>query len=398
VKRKKLNVFSLSFLDIITCGLGAIILLFVLINAKSAAHQDTVTSDFRAEASRMERLVLDGKKHLIEARNSLETTETDLVKLQGLSRRIIAILKKHKVELADQDKETLAARAHVNKLKADLKSLEEDVKRLRAGAKASEDLGSKLRPFPGKGDRQYLTDLKMGGKRIFILVDASASMLDETIVGIIRRRNQGLKTKLAAPKWKQAVATLDWLTTQLPPTSKFQVYTFNETAAPLIPGTQETWLNAGDVNRLNQTVEHMRKLVPQKGTSLMNAFKALKEMKPAPDNIFLLADSLPTMGAKKPWGKRVSGRKRLSYFNDAVDALPPRIPVNIILYPMRAIRPLPFHFGNWPKIPGDHFFVPQRIGPRRNSEVGMGNSECGMGNGECGMWNVVQRTKNRRRK
>ena len=52
MKRKKLNVFSLSFLDIITCGLGAIILLFVLINAKSAAHQDTVTSDFRAEASR----------------------------------------------------------------------------------------------------------------------------------------------------------------------------------------------------------------------------------------------------------------------------------------------------------------------------------------------------------
>jgi len=344
VKRKKLNVFSLSFLDIITCGLGAIILLFVLINAKSAAHQDTVTSDFRAEASRMERLVLDGKKHLIEARNSLENTESDLVKIQGLSRRIIAILKNHKVELADKDKETLAAKAHVNKLKADLKSLEEDVKRLRAGAKASEDLGSKLRPFPGKGDRQYLTDLKMGGKRIFILVDASASMLDETIVGIIRRRNQGLKTKLAAPKWKQA-------------------YTFNETAGPLIPGTQETWLNAGDVNRLNQTVEHMRKLVPQKGTSLMNAFKALKEMKPAPDNIFLLVDSLPTMGAKKPWGKRVSGKKRLSYFNDAIDALPPRIPVNIILYPMEGDPAAAVSFWKLAKKSRGSFFCPSKDWP-----------------------------------
>ncbi|MBW2706279.1 MAG: VWA domain-containing protein [Deltaproteobacteria bacterium] len=363
MKRKKLNVFSLSFLDIITCGLGAIILLFVLINAKSAAHQDTVTSDFRAEASRMERLVLDGKKHLIEARNSLENTETDLVKIQGLSRRIIAILKNHKVELADQDKETLAAKAHVNKLKADLKSLEEDVKRLRAGAKASEDLGSKLRPFPGKGDRQYLTDLKMGGKRIFILVDASASMLDETIVGIIRKRNQGLKAKLTAPKWKQAVATLDWLTTQLPPTSKFQVYAFNETAGPLIPGTQETWLNAGDVNRLNQTVEHMRKLVPQKGTSLMNAFKALKEMKPAPDNIFLLADGLPTMGAKKPWGKRVSGKKRLSYFNDAVDALPPRIPVNIILYPMEGDPAAAVSFWKLAKNSRGSFFCPSKDWP-----------------------------------
>ncbi|MBW2583952.1 MAG: VWA domain-containing protein [Deltaproteobacteria bacterium] len=334
MKRKNLNVFSLSFLDIITCGLGAIILLFVLINAKSAAHQDALTSDYRAEVDRMERLVLEGKKHLIEARNSLEKTEPELVKMQGLSRRIIEILKKHKVELSDSNKNTLAAKAHVNQLKADLKSLEEDVKRLRAGAKASQELGSRLRPFPGQGDRQYLTDLKMGGQRIFILVDSSASMLDETIVGIIRRRNLRRKEKLKSPKWKQAVATIDWLTAQLPPASKFQVYTFNETAGPLIAGTDRNWLNAGDVAKLNQTVEQMHQLVPQKGTSLMNAFKAIKEMKPAPDNIFLLTDSLPTMGAKKPWGKRVSGKKRLSYFNDAVDSLPSRIPVNIILYPM----------------------------------------------------------------
>ena len=95
-----------------------------------------------------------------------------------------------KVELADSDKDTLAAKAHVNKLKADLKSLEEDVKRLRAGAKAQDEFGSRLRSFPGQGDRHYLTDLKMGGQRIFILVDSSASMLDghalATRVGEIR--------------------------------------------------------------------------------------------------------------------------------------------------------------------------------------------------------------------
>lgn len=363
MKRKKITVFSLSFLDIITCGLGAIILLFVLINAKSAAHQDSITSDYRAEVSRLELLVLDGKKNLIEARNSLEKTETDLVTIQGLSRRILTLLETHRVELADRDKETLAAKAHVNKLKADLKSLEEEVKRLRAGAKASDELGTKLRPFPGRGDRQYLTDLKMGGRRIFILVDASASMLDETIVGIVRRRNQGLKEKLQAPKWKQAVATIDWLTTQLPPTSKFQVYTFNETAAPLMPGTKGTWLNAGDVTQLNQAVEHMHKLAPQRGTSLINAFKALKEMNPAPDNIFLLTDSLPTMGTEKPWRKRVSGKKRLGYFNDAVKALPPKVPVNIILYPMEGDPAAAVSFWKLAKDSRGSFFCPSKDWP-----------------------------------
>lgn len=363
MKRKKLNVFSLSFLDIITCGLGAIILLFVLVNAKSAAQRDTVTSDLRAEVTRIETQVLEGKKQLIQVRNVLEKTRAELVKTQGLSDRVIEIIKDSNVELATSDKDTLASKSHVNKLKADLKSLEEDVKRLRAGAKAQDELGAKLRPFPGEGDRQYLTDLKVGGRRIFILVDASASMLDETIVGVIRRRNQRPKEKTKAPKWQQAVKTIDWLTAQLPPTSKFQVYTFNESAAPLIAGTQGTWLNAGEVDKLNQTVARMRQLAPEKGTSLLNAFNAIGEMKPAPDNIFLLSDSLPTMGAKKPWGKRVSGKKRLSLFNDAVRRLPSRTPVNIILYPMEGDPFAASAFWKLAKNTRGSFFCPSKDWP-----------------------------------
>jgi hypothetical protein len=363
MKRKKLNVFSLSFLDIITCGLGAIILLFVLVNAKSAARRDTVTSDLRAETHRIESQVLEGKKNLIQIRNVLEKTRAELVKTQGLSRRVLATIKEKEIEVADSDKNTLATKVHVNQLKTDLKSLEEDVKRLRAGAKAQDELGTKLRPFPGHGDRQYLTDLKMGGKRIFILVDSSASMLDKTIVGVIRRRNLRIQEKLKSPKWRQAVKTIDWLTTQLPPTSKFQVYTFNETAGPLISGTGGTWLNAGAVDQLNQTVSRMRKLVPQKGTSLLNAFKAIEEMKPPPDNIILLADSLPTMGAKKPWGKRVSGKKRLSLFHDAIRRLPSRVPVNIILYPMEGDPFAASAFWKLAKDTRGSFFCPSKDWP-----------------------------------
>jgi hypothetical protein len=363
MRRKKLNVFSLSFLDIITCGLGAIILLFVLVNAKSAARRDTVTSDLRAETNRIENQVLEEKKNLIQLRNVLEETRAELVKTHGLSRRLIETIKEKEIELADSDKDTLATKGHVNQLKADLKSLEEDVKRLRAGAKAQDELGTKLRPFPGHGDRQYLTDLKMGGRRIMILVDSSASMLADTLVGVIRRRNLREKEKLKSPKWQQAVATIGWLTTQLPATSKFQVYTFNETAGPLIADSGGIWLNAADVDKLNQTVARMRKVVPQKGTSLLNAFKAIAEMKPAPDNIFLLADSLPTMGAKKPWGKRVSGKKRLSLFHDAIRQLPSSIPVNIILYPMEGDPFAASAFWKLAKDTRGSFFSPSKDWP-----------------------------------
>jgi hypothetical protein len=324
MKRRQINIFSLSFLDIITCGLGAIILLFVLVNAKSAAQRDSITSDFRAEVDRMEQNVLAGKKDLIQARNSMVQTQADLVRTEGLARRIIEILEQKKVEFT---------KTHVNKLKSDLKSLEEELKRLRAGAKTQDDMGTRLRKFPGHGDRQYLTDLKMGGRRIFILVDASASMLDETVVGIIRRRNLSTKVKIKSAKWQQAIATVNWLTTQLPQTSKFQIYAFNETAGPLLKGTQGTWLEAGNVEQLNQSADSLQDIAPEKGTSLLNAITAMSVMKPAPDNIFLLTDSLPTMGSSKPWRKRVSSKKRLSLFNEAIRKLP-RAPVNIILYPM----------------------------------------------------------------
>ena len=333
MKRRSVNVFSLSFLDIITCGLGAIILLFVLVNAKSAAQRDSITSDYRAEVDRMEREVLEGKKDLILARNAIEQTETALVRTQGLSRRIIEILEQKKIELADRENDTLASKAHANKLKADLKSLEEELKRLRAGAKTEDDMGTRLRKFPGHGDRQYLTDLKMGGRRIFILVDASASMLDDTVVGIIRRRNLSSKEKIKSTKWQQVIATVNWLTSQLPLTSQFQIYAFNETAAPLLKDTLGTWLDAGNVDQLNQAADQIRSVVPEKGTSLLNAITAMRKMKPAPDNIFLLTDGLPTMGSSKPWRKRVSEKKRLSLFTEAIEKLP-QAPVNIILYPM----------------------------------------------------------------
>jgi hypothetical protein len=332
MKRRKLNVFSLSFIDCICCGLGAIILLFVMVNSQNSAERLRVTAELASEADRWEQEVLEGRRQLVEARNSLDEITAELVKTEGISRKLLQPLSEKRLELADRDKQTIASREHLNKLKADIRSLEEEVKRLQAGAKREEELGRNLRPFPGQGDRQYLTGLKMGGQRILILVDASASMLDETVVGVIRRRNMGSAERLRAPKWRQAVATVDWLAANLPPASHIQIYVFNESAVPLLEGG--AWGEAGDINRLNQAIEKLRRLTPEKGTSLINAFEAAARMSPAPDNLFLLTDGLPTMGKEKAWGSRVSADKRLSLFRDAVKRLPAGLPVNTVLFPM----------------------------------------------------------------
>ena len=334
MKRKIPNVFSLAFLDCMFCGFGAVILLFMIINHDTMARQNTVHQDRRGEVERLEQEIVDGTKQLVVLRNALEETEQEQVKTQGLARRIVKILKQKEIELARMDKDTLARTRHINALKADLKSLEEDAKRLQAGTESPGERGERLRSFTGQGDRQYLTGLKIGGKRIFILVDASASMLDETVVNIIRRRNLPDTQKIAADKWQQAVATVDWITTQLPLDSKVQIYTFNEQSRPVMQDTDKVWLDSGDVKTLNLAVESLRKVVPNKGTSLYHAFASVKKMRPRPDNIFLLIDGLPTRGKSKPIKRKVSEKSRLKLFNKAFQELPPGIPVNIILFPM----------------------------------------------------------------
>ena len=363
MKRRRINVFSLSFLDCICCGLGAVILLFVIVNAKSAIRKDTVTSDLQGEVSRWENLVLESKKDLITTRNTWEKTEKQLVKTQGLSKQVIQIIKERKDELAHAHKDTLANSAHLNKLKADLKSLEEDLKRLEAGSKEDDAYGSKLRKFPGVGDRQYLTDLKLGGNRIFILVDVSASMLDDTVLGIILKRNLSDAQKIKSKKWQQAVATIDWLTANLPATSKFQIYTFNEKATPLLRGTEKTWLEGRNVESLNSAIARLRKVIPQKGTSLLNAFQAAREMQPPPDNLFLLTDSLPTMGANKSRQSKVSGKKRIVLFNDAIQHLPSRVPLNVILYPMEGDPLAAVLFWRLTAMTKGSFFCPSKDWP-----------------------------------
>ena len=98
MKRRTVNVFSLSFIDCICCGLGAIILLFVIVNAKSAAQRNQVTVDLRSEVDRLERKVIEGRKGLVLARNTLEKTIDELAKTEGLSREFINTINEKRIE------------------------------------------------------------------------------------------------------------------------------------------------------------------------------------------------------------------------------------------------------------------------------------------------------------
>jgi len=334
--RKEINVFSLSFMDCICCGFGAVILLFVLSQGKdNPTVEPKDFKDLSGEVDKVEQLILDQKKNLVLAKNTIEKVEDETVETQGRSEQVITVIEEKEEEISTMDKETLAKKEHINKLKSDLKALDAGKRRLEGGSDSSSEGGDSIREFKGEGDRQYLTGVKVGGKRILILVDASASMLGEKLVDIIRRRNMKNSEKLRAAKWRQAVKTVEWITTQLPNDGEFQLYVYNETARSVLPEFDGKWISASDPLIIGKAVDALKKVIPENGTSHHQAFGVTKQLSPAPDNIFFLADSLPTM-AEKPavLRKTVSGKARLGYFNSARRILSNRTPINIILFPM----------------------------------------------------------------
>jgi hypothetical protein len=332
--RREVNVFSMSFLDAICCGFGAVVLLFMIIHANVDLRSDLELEQLASEAERAELKVLTGRKNLVQLRDELAKMVEEWATLQGVRDQLVDEIQETEARAVAREQDTETRRAAIERLRAELAALETETQRLSAASISPGEAGDRIRGFTGEGNRQYLTGLRMGGRRVVILVDTSTSMLDRTIVNIIRRRNMSADQQKQAPKWQQVVNTVDWLTTQITPGTQVQIIGFNDEATSLVPGTDGQWITVTDGSELEVAVETLRNMYPQGPTSMHAAFNAVRSMEPKPDNIYLLVDGLPTMGEVIPTRQGVTSRERLDHFNRAVRQLPLSVPVNIILFAM----------------------------------------------------------------
>ena len=323
-RRRQTSTFNLSFLDIMSCGLGAAVLLFLIIKHNSELNTD---EDLSSETNLLAEEILTGQENLARIRNSIRRIDDELAEARGLARQIqdeIDALRGQIAALGPSASEQII-------------QLQERIEQLQKQKETLENTtpgGNRVRSFIGVGDRQYLTGLHMGGNRALILLDSSSSMLDETIVNIIRRRNRSDDVKVTAPKWRQALAIVDWISANLLPGTEFQLYTFNETAQATLADRQGTWISTNEEAVMDRALNNLRQVVPDKGTSLLAAVEVINQLSPRPDNVFLITDGLPTHGEKASKGTSVSNRQRIRFFNDAYKLIPREVPINTLLLPM----------------------------------------------------------------
>src|SRR5215472_11394506 len=76
-RRRTTEVFTLSFLDCICCGFGAVILFYTIVSAQAGVQGVRSTDALKAEVNRLEEQVQTGSRNLVVLHNQIEKTESE---------------------------------------------------------------------------------------------------------------------------------------------------------------------------------------------------------------------------------------------------------------------------------------------------------------------------------
>ena len=152
-KKRRLNVFTLSFLDVMAGGFGAVVILFLIINHATESDEEVVVREILSESrlldfreqqgledlAALRERVADLTKRLSKTKESLEkTTNAANEKNVALDELMIR---------AKEDKGTL------EQLELEVERRRKEVEKLQQ----NEDSQESIIYVAGEGDRQYLT-------------------------------------------------------------------------------------------------------------------------------------------------------------------------------------------------------------------------------------------------
>ena len=293
-----LNAFGLSFLDVMSCGLGAAVLIFLLVDYRLTERAEA------AESGELDAQLLEERVAAADARTRAHRRQAKQLEreLRALAARRTAAVRT-RAELPAQLPQGADAAALIKRLRA----------REREVAEAREDRQLLERKLEAR--RQYAAGFRVEGRRILVLVDRSASMTDRRIAAAVRNKYLPAERRRETVKWRWTRSILEWLLAHLPADAQYQVLGYADEARPALGGG---WLEAADGDTMERVREAVRGWVPDGGTRLDRALAAARKMSPAPDAVYLLTDGLPTRG--KSWFKRakVSAAERQEFFEEAV--------------------------------------------------------------------------------
>jgi len=349
----------MAFLDVMACGLGAAILLFLIVRY----HSESAVAPPDAEPAATEAATLTALHEEAEALSArIEAAERERTARRALATREAANARSRdeaaRSRLAAIEREIAREQVRNATLRRRVESIEP-----RSAADVVEDVRG--------GEEDYLLGLEVEGRRIAILLDRSASMTDERLVDIVTRKVRDDAEKRRGPKWQRALGTARWLLHRLPAGSEVAVVAFNDEATIL---RGEGWADGRDRATLRALFDGLDALVPTGATNLEAGLRALDRLSPGATDIYVVTDGLPTRSlsspgllsgcSRNPTGK-VSGecRKRLFAASLSKSAPPPDRKVHVILLPLEGDPEAAPAFWRWTARTGGLLLAPARGWP-----------------------------------
>lgn len=299
--------FALSFLDVLSCGLGAAILLFLIVKHGISLVPVDTQEDV---ASREQKLaeILDEK---LAEQGALEA------QLVAYSEDIQTALANKETLASSQDQQLQNLRAQLsllNSAREDLKNTQEEVTHLQLQREAQFATLTVEVEEEELGQTGQLGGIQVKDDYVAILLDRSASMLDHSLVEIIRLRGSEAYYRNNASKWMTAKRTAIWGFKHIGEGKNFVLLTFSDTVqdldgTELKSSTTLTWKKRGDPGlTLQEVADTVQKIEAAGPTDLESVVSLLNTLEPLPRQILLITDGLPT----------VPGQRRL----DAVKGCP----------------------------------------------------------------------------
>ncbi len=306
-----------------SCGLGAVVLVLMLVKHNvgySALETDLLSED------------------LVSLQQQQQELQETLTALKDVSKSEAEKIAQLKAKISKLEQELRGKNSSLVNKKQQLAALKNDIKNAPRAKK--EDVIEDDRG----GEENYLMGLKVEGSRIAILLDTSASMTDEKLIDVIRRKNASEADKKRGPKWLRTKKVVKWLLARVPKGSKAAVISYNDVAVTL---GQSDWFDPASSSELAGIYQDVDNLVPEGPTNLQRGLKAVAGLKPT--DIYVITDGLPTSGDSRyaslnPFascssllGKSntISGECRVKLFRQTlIDSAPSAAKVNVVLLPI----------------------------------------------------------------
>ena len=317
------------------CGLGAIILIFMLVKYHSAEP------DTELDALQNELAGLLNEIKTIESYNSALLAQLEALK-QKLQQEIKRTL--------NSEQQAGTAADELIRLSKEIVDLEQKLARQKQPIEPPQKTESPKE----KSRKDHLIGLRVTGSRILILLDNSASMADERLVDIIKIKASNTTAKKSAPKWRRAIAVAHWILDRIPEGSEYMIVHYNDTA-DFLPDNK--WRSGDDADGRATVSEALENLHPQNATNLHSALTFVKNNASRATDIYVITDSLPTKGSLSVLKKftacgvgnknTVSGTCRDALFYSAVKSFTSSARVNTVLLPIEGDPDAAYAYWHW---------------------------------------------------